>query len=135
MENCKSVKNETYQPDVFDKLSVFEEKHRSFINLIIKPLVAGIVFLCIGYYTSWLSSNYVKKELFENYIEKQDKIYEGRFEITNSKLETIIAQQISFSEQFKTLNLQISSTQKNLDSINERITYLERLYYNNSKNK
>lgn len=117
-------------PDVFDKLSMFEQKHRSFINLIIKPLIAGIVFLFIGYYTSWLSSNYVKKELFEKYIEKQEKLYDSQFQLTSSKLETIIAQQITFSEQFKTLNLQLASTQKNLDSINERITYLERLYYN-----
>jgi hypothetical protein len=119
--------------DFFDKLSFFEEKHRSFINLFLKPLIAALAFLCIGYYTSWLSSNYVKKELFEKYIEKQDKLYESRFEITNTKLETIIAQQISFSEQFKLLNLQISSTQKNLDSINERITYIERLYYNKDR--
>jgi hypothetical protein len=119
--------------DFFDKVSYFEEKHRSFINLFLKPLIAALAFLCIGYYTSWLSSNYVKKELFEKYIEKQDKLYESRFEITNTKLETIIAQQITFSEQFKLLNLQISSTQKNLDSINERITYIERLYYNKDK--
>ena len=125
----KDIKN----LDFFDKLSFFEEKHRSFINLFLKPLIAALAFLCIGYYTSWLSSNYVKKELFEKYIEKQDKLYESRFEITNTKLETIIAQQISFSEQFKLLNLQISSTQKNLDSINERITYIERLYYNKDK--
>ena len=125
----KDIKN----LDFFDKVSFFEEKHRSFINLFLKPLIVALAFLCVGYYTSWLSSNYVKKELFEKYIEKQDKLYESRFEITNTKLETIIAQQISFSEQFKLLNLQISSTQKNLDSINERITYIERLYYNKDK--
>ena len=119
--------------DFFDKISYFEEKHRSFINLFLKPLIAALAFLCIGYYTSWLSTNYVKKELFEKYIEKQDKLYESRFEITNTKLETIISQQITFSEQFKLLNLQITSTQKHLDSINERITYMERLYYNKNK--
>lgn len=119
--------------DFFDKVSYFEEKHRSFINLFLKPLIATLAFLCIGYYTSWLSSNYVKKEIFEKYIEKQDKLYESRFEITNTKLETIISQQITFSEQFKLLNLQISSTQKNLDNINERITYIERLYHNKDK--
>jgi hypothetical protein len=125
----KDIKN----LDFFDKVSFFEEKHRSFINLFLKPLIVALSFLCVGYYTSWLSSNYVKKELFEKYIEKQDKLYESRFEITNTKLETIIAQQITFSEQFKLLNLQISSTQKNLDSINERITYIERLYYNKDR--
>jgi hypothetical protein len=130
MDN-KNLKN---QLDLFDKLSVFEEKHRSFINLIVKPLIAAVVFLFIGYYTSWLSSNYVRRELFESYIDKQDQLLQSRFDITNSKLETIISQQITFSEQFKTLNLQIASTQKHLDSINERITYLERLYHNNTKN-
>jgi peptidoglycan hydrolase CwlO-like protein len=123
------MNNQKEYYDIFDRLTIFEQKHRSFINLFVKPLIACFVFLAIGYYTSWLSTNYVKKELFEKYIDRQDKIYESRFEITNSKLETIIAQQITFSEQFKSLNMQISSTQKNLDSINERITYLERLYY------
>ena len=115
--------------DFFDKISLFEHKHRSFINLFVKPLIAGFVFLAIGYYTSWLSQNYVKKEIFEKFIERQDTLIENRFELVNSKLETILSQQIMFNEQFKSLNNQLSTTQKNVDLINERLTYLERYYY------
>jgi intein/homing endonuclease len=114
--------------DFFDRISSFEHKHRSFINLFVKPLIAAFVFLGIGYYTSWLSENYVKKEIFEKVIERQEALYKNGFEVANTKLETIISQQIMFSEQFKGLNNQINNTQKDVDGISERITYLERYY-------
>jgi hypothetical protein len=89
-----------------------------------------------------MSLNYVKQDKFVNYIsqqiemdKKQDEVLKTRFDITQTKLETIIAQQITFTEQFKSLNLQISSTQKYLDNINERMTYLERHYFSKLTNK
>lgn len=115
--------------DFFDKISSFEHKHRSFINLFVKPIIAAFVFLAIGYYTSWLSENYVKKEIFEKFIERQEEVINGKFEIADSKLETIISQQVMFNEQFKSLNNQLNNTQKNVDMINERLTYLERYYH------
>lgn len=116
--------------DFFHKITHFEHKHRSFINLFVKPIIAALVFLGIGYYTSWLSENYVKKEIFEKVIERQEELYKNGFDVANTKLETIISQQIMFTEQFKGLNNQINNTQKNVDSISERITYLERYYHN-----
>jgi hypothetical protein len=121
----------TFEPhsDFFNKITHFEHKHRSFINLFVKPIIAAFVFLAIGYYTSWLSQNYVKREIFEKFIERQESVFESRFELANSKLETILSQQIMFNEQFKSLNNQINNTQKNVDMINERLIYLERFYH------
>lgn len=130
----KTEPNTYYTVDFFDKVSSFEHKHRSFINLFVKPIIAAFVFLSIGYYTSWLSQNYVKKEIFEKFIERQEAVFEGKFEIADSKLETIISQQVMFNEQFKSLNNQLNNTQKNVDMINERLTYLER-YYHTKGNK
>lgn len=125
--------------DHLSKLSLFEEKYKGAINLLLKPIFTLFIMLSIGYYTTWLSLNYVKQDKFTEYVEqqlemdkKQDEVLKSRFEITQSKLETIIAQQITFTEQFKSLNIQISSTQKYLDNINERMTYLERHYFTKS---
>ena len=126
--------------DPIAKLSLVEEKYKGVINLFLKPAFALFLVLIVGYYTTWMSLNYVKQDKFSEYVEqqldmdkKQDEVLKSRFEITQSKLETIIAQQITFTEQFKSLNLQISSTQKYLDNINERMTYLERHYFTKSK--
>ena len=126
--------------DPFSKLTKIEEKYKGFINLLLKPALTSLILLAIGYYTMWMSVNYVKQDKFADYIEqqlemdkKQDEVLKTRFELTQTKLETIIAQQITFTEQFKSLNLQISSTQKYLDNINERMTYIERHYFNTAK--
>ena len=128
--------------DPFSKLTKLEEKYKGFINLLLKPLLTIMIVLSIGYYTMWMSVNYVKQDKFVSYInqqiemdKKQDEVLKTRFDITQTKLETIIAQQITFTEQFKSLNLQISSTQKYLDNINERMTYLERHYFSKASNK
>jgi predicted nuclease with TOPRIM domain len=128
--------------DPFSKLTKIEEKYKGFINLLLKPIITALILLSIGYYTMWMSMNYVKQDKFVDYIEqqlemdkKQDEVLKTRFELTQTKLETIIAQQITFTEQFKNLNLQISSTQKYLDNINERMTYLERHYFSKVANK
>lgn len=124
------------KPDSFEKLTVLEEKYKGLINLFIKPIFGLFLVLVVGYYTTWMSLHYVKQDKFSEYInnqlemdKKQDEVFKTRFDITQTKLETIIAQQITFTEQFKSLNLQISSTQKHLDNINERMTYLERHYF------
>jgi hypothetical protein len=124
------------KPDSFEKLTILEEKYRGLISLFIKPIFGLFLVLTVGYYTTWMSLHYVKQDKFSDYInnqlemdKKQDEVFKTRFDITQTKLETIIAQQITFTEQFKSLNLQISSTQKHLDNINERMTYLERHYF------
>lgn len=126
--------------DPISKLTIVEEKYKGVINLFLKPLFTLLIIALVGYYTAWMSLNYVKQDKFAEYInqqlemdKKQDEVLKSRFEITQTKLETIIAQQITFTEQFKSLNLQISSTQKYLDNINERMTYLERHYFTKSQ--
>jgi hypothetical protein len=116
-----------------DKFNDFENKHRAFINLIIKPLLTLVAFLSMGYYTMWLSTNYVRQDKFSTYIEKQmsfdkqqDDVLKSRFDLTQSKLEIIITQQTIFNEQLKTYNTMMASYQKQLDSLNDRIIYLER---------
>ncbi len=116
-----------------DKFNDFENKHRAFINLVIKPLLTLIAFLSMGYYTMWLSTNYVRQDKFNAYVEKQlafdkqqDELLKSRFDITQTKLETIINQQTIFNEQLKTFNTLTASYQKQIDSLNDRIIYLER---------
>lgn len=115
------------------KMNAFEHKHSAFINLIIKPLLGLIAFLSVGYYTMWLSTNYVRQDKFTEYVEKQiladkqqDENSKIRFDLTQTKLETIINQQIIFNEQLKTYNTMMASYQKQLDLLNDRVLYLER---------
>ena len=117
-----------------DKMTTFEDKHRPFINLIIRPMLMLIIFLAVGYYTMWMSTNYVKADKFAVYTEKQitadrqqDEILKNRFEITQSKLDVVINNQTAFTEQLKAYNQIIASYQKQMDSFNERIIYLERV--------
>jgi len=128
----------SYQPDptsdkFIEKLNVFESRHRPFINLIIKPLLTMTVFLAVGYYTMWMSTTYVKQDKFVDYMKqqieldkKQDEILKTRFEVTQGKLEIIINNQVSFTEQLKTYNQLLGGFQKQLDNIDSRVTYLER---------
>jgi len=128
----------SYQPDptsdkFIEKLNVFESRHRPFINLIIKPLLTMTVFLAVGYYTMWMSTTYVKQDKFVDYMKqqieldkKQDEILKTRFEVTQGKLEIIINNQVSFTEQLKTYNQLLGGFQKQLDNIDGRVTYLER---------
>ncbi|NBO98715.1 MAG: hypothetical protein EBU90_01115 [Proteobacteria bacterium] len=122
-----------------DKLTTFEGNHRSFINLILRPMLMLIIFLAVGYYTMWLSTNYVKADKFAAYIEKQiqadkqqDEVAKSRFEITQTKLETIINQQVAYTEQLKAYNQLMANYQKQMDSMNDRVMYLERWHRDNS---
>ena len=127
---------ETEPKSIVDKLVVFELTHRAFLNVIFKPLLTVMVFLAMGYYTMWLSTNYVKADKFTAYVEKQiqsdkvqDEILKTRFEITQTKLETIINQQTAYTEQLKAYNQVLSNFQKQVDSIDSRLVYLERRNY------
>ena len=80
-----------------------------------------------------MSTNYVRSDKFSQYVEKQiqfdkaqDEILKNRFEITQTKLETIINQQIAYTEQLKAYNQLLSNFQKQVDSIDNRLMYLER---------
>lgn len=122
-----------------DKLTTFEGNHRSFINLILRPMLMLIIFLAVGYYTMWLSTNYVKADKFAAYIEKQiqadrqqDEIAKNRFEITQTKLETIINQQVAYTEQLKAYNQLMANYQKQMDSVIDRVVYLERSQRDNN---
>lgn len=122
-----------------DKLTTFEGTHRSFINLILRPMLMFIIFLGVGYYTMWLSTNYVKTDKFAAYAEKQiqadkqqDEIAKNRFEITQTKLETIINQQVAYTEQLKAYNQLMANYQKQMDSVTDRIIYLERWQRDNN---
>lgn len=128
----------SYQPDpnsdkFIEKLNFFEQKHRPFINLIIKPLLTVTVFLAVGYYTMWMSTTYVKQDKFSEYMKqqieldkKQDEVLKNRFEVTQGKLEIIINNQTSFTEQLKAYNQLLGGFQKQLDNLDSRLTYLER---------
>lgn len=116
-----------------DFLNTFELKHKSFINLILRPLFMLLVFLSVGYYTMWLSATYVKQEDFKTYIEKQlsndakqDVIAKNRFDVVQSKLDALITQQTAYTEQLKAYNQLIALVQKQLDNIDDRVLYLER---------
>jgi len=81
----------------------------------------------------WLSTNYVRHDKFYDFIEKQTKADEqqddnskSRFELTQTKLETIINQQVAYAEQIKTLNSMLMSYQKQVEALHDRILYLER---------
>ena len=117
-------------PDnIVDKLENFENKHKAFINLFIKPFGTLLIFLALGYYTMWMSSNYVKQEKFNLFVEKQEKLIESNFEITRTQLQTILNQQTTFTEQLKAYNMQIINLQKASDALSERVTYIERNLY------
>ena len=127
------MRNENSETTFISKLNKFEEKNRAFISLMLKPMLTLLVFLSVGYYTLWMSTNYVKQDKFAAYIEKQiileknkDDVYTSRFQLTQNKLETIINQQSVFNEQLKTYNIQMISYQKQIDSFSDRLLFVER---------
>ena len=120
---------EQQSDNIVNKLEDFENKHKAFINLFIKPFSTLLVFLAIGYYTMWMSTNYVKQEKFNLFVEKQEQLIQSNFEITRTQLQTILTQQTTFTEQLKAYNMQIINLQKTVDTLSERVTYLERNLY------
>ena len=98
-----------------------------------KPAVMLICAIILGYVTLWLNTNFVKQDKFALYVDKQiendkrqDEILKNRFEITQTKLETIINQQVSYTEQLKAYNQIMLGIQKQVDNIDERVKFIER---------
>jgi hypothetical protein len=98
-----------------------------------KPAVMLLVALVFGYVTMWLSTNFVKQDKFAAYVDKQiasdqrqDIDAKNRFEITQQKLEQIINQQVSYTEQLKAYNQVMLGIQKQVDNIDERVKFIER---------
>jgi hypothetical protein len=120
-------------PSPLDKFNQFENKNRAVIYLIIKPLLTLFAFLALGYYSMWLSVNYVKQDKFAEYVEKQivydknqDDVLKNRYDTTQTKLEMIINNQTVFTEQLKAFSLLHYTYQKELDKYNDRLVFLER---------
>jgi len=104
-------------------------------GFLIKPAVMIIAFMMFSYATLWMGQHYVTNEKFGEYVEKQiandnrqDDDDKKRFEITQAKLETIINQQVAYSEQLKAYNTIMVSIQKQVDNIDNRVIYLERFH-------
>jgi hypothetical protein len=108
----------------------------SWKDYLLKPIIMLIAFIVFGYATTWLSINFVKQDKFAEFVQKQietDKQQgeqqQSRWEITQQKLETIINQQTSYSEQLKAYNQIMLSIQKQVDNLDERLKYIERKQY------
>jgi hypothetical protein len=105
----------------------------SWFSYFAKPFVMLLCAILIGYATMWMNQNYVKQDKFAEYVDKQiqndarqDEVFKDRFEITQTKLETIINQQVSYTEQLKAYNQVMLGIQKQVDSIDERVKFIER---------
>lgn len=124
----ENINSEEMENNDTDKNNIISKLDPDILSTVLKSAIGFIAFICVGYYTLWLSSNYVKKETFDSYITKQDQQMSLRFDQIQNRLEVILNQQIITTEQFKNLNLILSTQQKSLDNLNDRLTYLERIY-------
>ena len=113
--------------------SISELKSDKWYSPYMKPVVMLIAIMMFSYITLWMGQNYVTNEKFGQYVdrqvksdERQDDDAKKRFEVTQAKLETIINQQVSYSEQLKAYNTIMISIQKQVDNIDNRVIYLER---------
>lgn len=107
---------------------------------LIKPAIMLITLMGFSYVTLWMGNHYVTNDKFGGYVEKQlnadekqDEEAKRRFEITQVKLETIITQQVSYTEQLKAYNQVILSIQKQVDNIDDRVKYIERVKFSDNK--
>ena len=99
----------------------------------IKPAVMVVAFMMFSYATLWMGQHYVTNDKFGEYVraqvdsdKRQDNDAQKRFEITQTKLETIINQQVSYTEQLKAYSQLMVGIQKQVDNIDNRVIYLER---------
>lgn len=119
--------------DPLSHLESTKSKDISWFQYFLKPIIALIVLVCFGYFTMWLSLNYVKNDTFTAFVErqiindqKQDSVAKERFDVIQSKLETIITQQVSYTEQLKAYNQVMIGIQKQVDNLDDRVKYIER---------
>jgi hypothetical protein len=122
--------------DPFNPLSSLDsskDKNKTWIEYFSKPFVLLVVSILFGYVTMWMSINYVKQDKFSEYVKKQlesdttqDEIMKNRYDVTQTKLETIINQQISYTEQLKAYNQLLLGIQKQVDNLDDRVKYIER---------
>ena len=138
MSDIESAAKALSTVTLVDKMTDFEGKHRPFINLILRPLLMIVIFLAVGYYTMWMSTNYVKTEKMDAFLSKQtqldkeqDETAKVRFDVIQSKLDTVINNQTAFIEQLKAYNQLMAAYQKQMDSVNDRVIYLERYHKGN----
>jgi hypothetical protein len=123
--------------DPFNPLTHLEASLKTdkggWFNYFLKPTIMFILALVFGYGTMWLSTNFVRLDKFAVYVDKQvandqrqDENSKNRFEITQQKLEQIINQQVSYTEQLKAYNQVVLGIQKQVDNIDERVKFIER---------
>jgi hypothetical protein len=121
--------------DPFNPLTHLESSpsKTGWIGYFAKPAVMLLLALVFGYATMWLSTNFVRQDKFASYVERQiesdkrqDQVLKDRFDITQTKLETIINQQVSYTEQLKSYNQVMLAIQKQVDSLDDRLKYVER---------
>jgi DNA/RNA endonuclease YhcR with UshA esterase domain len=108
-------------------------KINQLLILLAKPALTLISFIVFGYFTMWMSLNYVRQDKFLEYIKQQtaenqlqDKTATERFNVVQLKLETIINQQVSYTEQLKAYNQIMLNIQRQVDSLDDRVKYIER---------
>ena len=102
-------------------------------GILIKPALMIFVFVVFSYTTLWLGQHFVTQDKFAIYVERQmenDKHVaeesQKRFEVTQSKLETIINNQSIFSEDLKHINQTEAGLDKRMDNLDQRLIYIER---------
>jgi hypothetical protein len=113
--------------------SVPDHKTDKWYGAYVKPAVMLVAFMMFSYATLWMGQHYVTNEKFGEYVKtqidsdkRQDTEAEKRFEVTQAKLETIINQQVSYTEQLKAYSQIMVGMQKQIDNIDNRVIYLER---------
>jgi hypothetical protein len=123
--------------DPFNPLSHLDSSVKNdkggWFSYFLKPAIMFILALVFGYGTMWLSTNFVRQDKFAAYVDKQiandqqqDENAKHRFDVTQQKLEQIITQQVSYTEQLKAYNQVMVGFQKQVDNIDERVKFIER---------
>jgi hypothetical protein len=133
MESFESF-NPDIKPDhILDRQFRRGDAFSNWFNILLKPALTILGVVLLGFVTMWMSINYVKQDQFAQYVQqqldadkKQDVVSSERFEIIQSKLELIINQQTSYTEQLKAYNQVILGIQKQVDSLDDRVKYIER---------